>query len=128
MLNWELIMGLGIAVGLIVVIRLVFPIFQDRETIYKDVKGALLLFGYAVRDEKLKFITDSVFKVVSVLEAWDVANEDKKFAATEVAYRTLIEEFGLDLEPQAIDLIVEIAVSYLPKSGRMIDLDKRGVQ
>lgn len=121
MLDYNLLVGLLIAAALILIIRFVFPVYEDRTTIYKEVKNALMMFGYAIRDDKIKGIANSIFKVVSILEAWDIANEDKKFAATEVAYRELVEEFGLDLEPQAIDLIVEIAVSYLPKSKKKED-------
>ena len=114
MMNYDLVFGAAIAVALIVIIRFVFPLYKDRTSIYKSVKDGLLLFGFAVRDEKIKAITDSIFKVVSILETWDLTNEQKKYAATEVAYRELLDEFGIKLPQEAIDLLVDIAVAQLP--------------
>ena len=114
MLNYDLVFGALVAIGLIVIIRFVFPLYLDRTTIYKNVKSALLLFGHAFNDEKIKAITDSIFKIVSILETWDLTNEQKKFAATEVAYRELVAEFGIDLPQEAVDLLISIAVAQLP--------------
>lgn len=113
-MNYDLVFGAAIAVALIVIIRFVFPLYKDRTSIYKSVKDGLLLFGFAIRDEKIKAITDSIFKVVSILETWDLTNEQKKYAATEVAYRELLDEFGIELPQEAIRLLVDIAVAQLP--------------
>ena len=118
MLNYDLVFGALVAIGLVVIIRFVFPLYLDRTTIYKNVKSALLLFGHAFNDQKIKAITDSIFKIVSILETWDLSNEQKKFAATEVAYRELVEEFGINLPEEAIDLLISIAVAQLPPTHK----------
>lgn len=81
---------------------------------YNDVKMGLLLFGYAFRDDKIKTLTMAVYDIVSSLEQLDIAAEDKKAEALQVAFTELMDNLNIALDEEALGLIIDIAVSYLP--------------
>ncbi len=118
MLDFDVITGILVAVALVLLIRFVFPLYKDRSSIYKDVKAALLLFGYAFREDKIKKITDMIYNVVSIVEQLDKSNITKQYIAMTDAYENLLEEFDIVLDEKVIKLLVDIAVAYLPKTDK----------
>ena len=119
MLDFNTLTGVVVAIALVVLIRFVFPLYKDRGTIYKDVKSGLLLFGYAFRDEKIKAITDMIFNIVTIVEGLDKPNITKQYEAISEAYNKLLTEFDIVLDEGVIELLVEIAVSYLPPTNSL---------
>ena len=81
-------------------------------------KQALLLFGYAFREDKIKKITDMIYNVVSIVEQLDKSNITKQYIAITDAYENLLEEFDIVLDEKVIKLLVDIAVAYLPKTDK----------
>lgn len=120
MLDFNMISGVLVGATLVLLVRFVFPLYKDRNSIYKDVKTALMLFGYAFRDEKIKAITDMIFNIVAIVENFDKPNIAKQYEAMEVAYKELLEEFDIELEPEVIELLIDIAVAYLPPTKESI--------
>ena len=118
MLDFNVITAIGVGIALVVLIRFVFPLYKDRSSIYKDVKQGLLLFGYAFRDDKIKAITDMIFGIVSVVEELDKSNITKQYEAMTQAYDALLAEFDIVLDPDIIQLLVDIAVAHLPETGK----------
>lgn len=118
MLDYSTISAFIIVVLLVLLIRLVFPLYKDRASIYKDVKQGLLLFGYAFRDDKIKAVADTIFRIVSIVEEYDKSNISKQYAAMEQAYEELLAEFDIILDAELIELLVDIAVSHLPPTNR----------
>lgn len=120
MLDFNLIYAILVAVAIVLFITFVSPLLQrkGKSNIYTDIKMGLLLFGYAFRDEKIKAIADLVLKVVRETEKLDLAPDDKREEAIEIAFRALIKELGLEIDEDAIETIVNIAVAYLPPTNR----------
>lgn len=120
MLDFNLIYAILVAIAIVLFITFVSPLLQKKgkPNIYTDIKMGLLLFGYAFRDEKIKAITDLVLKVVRETEKLDLAPDDKKEEAIEIAFRALIKELALEIDEDAIETIVNIAVAYLPPTNR----------
>lgn len=120
MLDFNLIYAILVAIAIVLFITFVSPLLQKKgkSNIYTDIKMGLLLFGYAFRDEKIKAITDLVLKVVRETEKLDLAPDDKKEEAIEIAFRALIKELALEIDEDAIETIVNIAVAYLPPTNR----------
>lgn len=120
MLDFNLITGILVAIFIILFIRFGLPYIRKNgySNIYTDIKAGLLLFGYAFRDEKIKAITDLILKIVQETERLDVAPEEKREEAVNIAFRTLIKELNLEIEEKAIKTIVNIAVAYLPPTNR----------
>ena len=120
MLDFNVITAVGVGVALVVLIRFVFPLYKDRSTIYKDVKTGLLLFGYAFREDKIKAITDTIFNIVSIVEELDKSNITKQYEAMTLAYDKLLSELDIVLEDEVVELLIDIAVSYLPKTEKEV--------
>lgn len=120
MLDFNVAYGIGLAVALILLIRFVFPYLRAKGmkgNIYEDIKMGLLLFGYAFREEKVKRITAMLYEIVSNIEELDVAPDDKKAQAVRVAFDKLLADFEIVLDEEAIELIIDIAVAYLPPTN-----------
>lgn len=120
MLDFNMLSGALVGLALVLLMRFVFPLYKDRSSIYKDVKTALLLFGYAFREEKVKAITDMIFSIVTIVENFDKPNIAKQYEAMETAYNDLLKEFNIELEPEVIELLIDIAVAYLPPTKESI--------
>lgn len=122
MLDFNTVYGVIIAIVLIVLIRFILPYLKERginTEIYGDIKMGLLLFGYAFRDEKVKKITDLLFGIVSNIETLDVASQEKKEFAMRAAFDSLLSDFDIVLDEGAMNLIIDIAVTYLPPTNLM---------
>lgn len=117
MLDFNVIFAILTGVALAALIRFVFPLYKDRDSIYKDIKQGLLLFGYAFRDDKMKAIADTIFNIVSIIEQYDKNNITKQYEAMEQAYNELLSEFDIILDDELVKLLVDIAVSHLPPTS-----------
>lgn len=119
MLDFSLITAILVAVSIVLFLRIVAPFIkkQGYSDIYKDVKAGLLLFGYAFRDEKIRVIADLVLLIVGQTEKLDIAPHGKKEEAVNIALREIITELNLEIQEEAIELIVNIAVAYLPPTN-----------
>ena len=115
MIDINLLIAIGVTATLVVLIRFVFPHVKDD--LYTDIKRGLLLFGYAFRDDKLKEIADMLFNIVVVVEQLDKDNLAKQYEAIETAQARLLDEFDIAIDVEALKLIVDIAVAYLPKTN-----------
>lgn len=123
MIDFNVLYAVLVAVALVLLIRFVFPLYKDREDVYKDVKQGLLLFGYAFRDDKVKQITNMILRIVEVVEQMDMTASNKKEEAVYIAYNQLIDTFNIELDEGALELIVNIAVTQLPPTNNpMLDL------
>lgn len=116
MLDYNLLTAILVGVLIVLFLRYVAPIIKKRgySDIYSDIKAGLLLFGYAFRDEKIKKIADLILVIVHEVEKLDIAPAVKKEEAVNIAFRELIIELNLEIEEEAIETIVNIAVAYLP--------------
>ena len=120
MLDFNLLTAILVAIAIVLFIRVGLPFIRKRgySNIYSDIKAGLLLFGYAFRDEKIKAIADLIFKIVHETEGLDVAPEEKREEAVNIAFRALIKELHLEIEENAIKTIINIAVAYLPPTNK----------
>lgn len=119
MLDFNTISGILVGVALVLIIRFLFPLYKDRTSIYKDVKQGLLLFGYAFRDDKIKQIADTMYKIVSIVEEYDTSSLNKQYEAMVIAYDELLAEFDIILDDKVVELLVDIAVSHLPPTNKI---------
>lgn len=119
MLDFNLLTAILVAVGIVIFVRMGIPYLKQKgySDIYTDVKMGLLLFGYAFRDDKVKAITDLILRIVNETEKLDIAPDDKKEEAIGIAFRALIKELNLEIEEEAIETIINIAVAYLPPTN-----------
>lgn len=120
MFDFNLLTGILVAIGIILFIRFGMPYLRSKgfNNIYKDVKTGLMLFGYAFRDDKVKTITSVVWSIVNEMEKLDITPEEKRAEAVDLAFRKLIEELNIDMDEEAIGLIIDIAVSFLPPTNK----------
>ena len=58
-----------------------------------------------------------LFNIVVVIENLDKSNIAKQLEALEIAQKQLLEEFDIVIDVEALKLIVDIAVAYLPKTN-----------
>lgn len=117
MLDFNIVNASIVAILIIVFIRLVLPYLKKaKRTYYEEIKMGLMLFGYAFRDEKVKQIANTALVVVSEIESLHIAPTEKHDIAAEKTFRTLLEEFNIELEEEVIDLIIQLAVTMLPKT------------
>lgn len=121
MLDFNLIYGIMVAIGIVLFITYLSPYLQrkGKSNIYNDVKMGLLLFGYAFRDEKIKAITDLILRIVNETEKLYISPVDKRDEAVDMAFRALIKELDLQIEEDAIKTIINIAVAYLPPTEQL---------
>lgn len=119
MLDINILTAVIVAVGIVLFLRFGMPYLKERgyEDIYTDVKMGLLLFGYAFRDEKIKVVADLILNIVKEMEKLSIAPDEKRDKAVSSAFEALIKEFKIDIDEDAIELIVNIAVSYLPPTN-----------
>ena len=120
MFDFDLITGIMVAMSIILFIRYAMPYLRKigYTDIYTDMKAGLLLFGYAFRDDKVKKIADILFSVVGQMEYLDIAPTEKQSEAVEVAFEELIEKLNLEIDENALRVIVDIAVKYLPPTHK----------
>lgn len=117
MINMNVIYALLTMVVLVLGLKLLAPILK-KNNIYDEVKMALLLTGYAFRDEKVVAMTHIMLELVSNMEHWEVSSADKHEIALRAAYTQILEELGIELDAEAIDTMIRIAVAQLPATNK----------
>lgn len=120
MLDFNIVTGIILATVLILLVKFILPYLKAKGmkgNIYEDIKLGLMLFGYAFRDEKVKDITSKIYNIVSTIEKLDIAPTQKKEEAIEIAFKELMEELNITLDKEALGLITNIAVAYLPATN-----------
>lgn len=119
MLDLNLITAILVGALIILFLKYLAPIIRKNgySNIYTDIKAGLLLFGYAFRDDKIKKIADLMMVIVRELERLDIAPAIKKEEAVNIAFRELIMELDLEIEEEAIETMINIAVAYLPPTN-----------
>lgn len=119
MLDFNIVNASIVAILIIVFIRLVLPYLKKaKRTYYEEIKMGLMLFGYAFRDEKVKQIANTVLVIVKEIEGLHIAPEHKHDLAVEQTFKVLVDEFNIELDKEVVDLIIQIAVSLLPKTNQ----------
>ena len=119
MLDFNIVNASIIATLIILFIRYVLPIFKKTKfDYYEEIKMGLMLFGYAFRDDKVRNIANTVLVIVKEIEGLHVAPEDKHDLAVKQTFKVLVDEFNIELDKEAVDLIIQIAVSLLPKTNQ----------
>lgn len=118
MLEHNVIMTLGIGFVMVLIVRYLFPQLIGRGKLFEDVKTGLLLFGYAFRDDKLKAIATIIYRIVGEIERVyeNKDNEVKRDEAIDLAMIEILDTFGISLERDVVQLIVNIAVAHLPRT------------
>ena len=120
MLDFNIITGILVAIGLVLLVKIGLPFLKAKGmkgNIYDDMKLALMLFGYAFRDEKIKEITSIIYNIVATIEELDITPIDKQHEAIEIAFIDLMDELNIVLDDAALELIINIAVAYLPATN-----------
>lgn len=118
MIDFNIFNAILVATFIVIFIRFVLPYFKKtKRTYYDEVKLGLMLFGYAFRNDKIKAIANTALTVVREIESLHLSPEEKHNLAVEKTFKELLNEFNIELEDEVIDLIVQIAVSLLPKTN-----------
>ena len=118
MLDFNVVNASAIAILIVIFVKFVLPYFKKRKIdYYEEIKLGLMLFGYAFRDEKVKQIANTALVVVSEIESLHLAPEEKHNLAVEKTFKELLNEFNIELEDEVIDLIIQLAVTMLPKTN-----------
>ena len=119
MLDFNIVNASAIAVLIVIFIRYILPYLKKtKSSYYEEIKLGLMLFGYAFRDEKVREIANTVLVIVREIESLHLAPDEKHSIAVEQTFKVLVEEFNMELEPDAMDLIIRLAVSMLPKTNQ----------
>lgn len=118
MIDFNIFNAILVATFIVIFIRFVLPYFKKtKRTYYDEVKLGLMLFGYAFRNDKIKAIANTALTVVREIESLHLSPEEKHALAAEKTFRELLNEFNIELDEEVIDLIIQIAVSLLPKTN-----------
>lgn len=115
MINWSLILAFLLVVSLVSYFRYGSPWLKVKGfDYYNEINLALMITGYAFRDEKVKDIAEIALVVVKGLEMLSLTSSEKHEVAILELSKELMEEFNLILDDEALDLLVQLAVTLLP--------------
>lgn len=118
MLDFNIINALLIIIGVVVFIKFAMPYLKKNNIdMYEEVKLALLLFGYSFRDEKVKALSNMILEIVNNLEKLSITPDEKHYLAVDEVFRRLLDEFDIEIEETAIELLIRIAVATLPPTN-----------
>ena len=118
MINLSLVLAFLMIAGIVSYLRYVGPLLRKKGLdYYEEVSLALMITGYAFRDEKIKDIAEVALIVVRGLERLSLTSEEKHEEAIEILSKKLLDEFNLQLEEGALDLLIQIAVTMLPATN-----------
>lgn len=119
MLDFNVMNGMIVLIAIMTFLLVVKPYMQNKNFKYYDeVKLGLLLFGFTFRDEKIKQMADTALFVVKEMEKLDLTPEEKHYLAVDEVFRTLLEEFNIELPEDAISLLIQCAVAMLPPTTK----------
>lgn len=118
MINLSLILAILLAASLVSYFRFGAPWLKAKGLdYYSEISLALMITGYAFRDEKIKEIAEIALAVVTDLEKLSLTSSEKHEEAIAEISKHLLEELNLEVEEKAIDLIVKLAVTMLPPTN-----------
>lgn len=116
-MDYNFLIAVGIVFGLWAFLYYLVPWLKKHNAEYYDeVKLALLLCGYAFRDDKVKNIADIAYEIVDDLESLAITPEEKHNEAVTMLSQKILTEMHIDLDDDALDMIVQLAVTLLPKT------------
>lgn len=119
MLDFSVISAIGIIAAIILFVQFAMPYLRKNHVdIYEQVKLGLLIFGVAFRDDKVKKIADLVLTIVKQMEKLDLSPEEKLYLAIDEAFVTILTELNIELEAEVIEMLVHVAVSFLPPTNQ----------
>lgn len=114
-MNYNILYAVGLVVALFVFVKWIAPYLKKNNMdYYNEIKLALLLCGYAFRSDKIKAIASIALAVVTQLEQLVLTPEEKHQEAVAKIADSLLKELNIELDRDALDIIVQIAVSLLP--------------
>ncbi len=117
-MNIDILYTIVIVVGLFAFIQYVVPYLKSKNVnYYQEIKLALLLCGYAFRDDKIKAIAAIALSIVTKLESLSLEPVEKHEEAVARISQTLLDDFNIDIDPHTLDIIVQVAVTLLPKTN-----------
>lgn len=115
-IDMNIVYAIGLVIALFGFMKVVAPYIKRKDMeYYKEVKLALMLFGYAFRNDKLKQISKVSLEVVKGLEELSIHSQEKHDEAVYLISKQLVDTFEIEVKAEALELIVQVAVSYLPK-------------
>lgn len=119
MLDLNIVSAIAVIAAIIVFVRVLMPYLRKNHVdIYEEVKLGLLIFGVAFRDDKVKKMTDLVLTIVKQMEKLDLSPEEKLYLAIDEAFVTILTELNIELEEEVIQMLVHVAVSFLPPTNQ----------
>lgn len=117
--NYDILIAIGVIFALFGFAKYIVPYLRKNNLeYYKEVKLALMLCGYAFRDDKVKNIADMSLDIVKSLESLSISPIEKHNEAVYQLSKEILDKFGLEIEEEALDLIVQVTVSLLPKTNK----------
>ena len=117
MMNWDVLYAVGLVFGLFAVLYYLVPYLKAKNLdYYNEIKLALMLCGYAFRDDKIKGISNLALEVVEAIEELSLTSDEKKGVAIATISQELLTEFEIIIDDETIALIIAVAVSLLPKT------------
>ena len=117
-IDWNIIIGTGVVFGLFIFFIYVKPFLKNKNMeYYEELELALLICGFAFRDEKLKKIFNVGLDVVTQLEKLSLSPSEKHIQGVKYLSIRLLDEFSINLSEEALDIIIRIAVKTLPPTN-----------
>ena len=118
MIDFNVTNGLIVVTAIMVFLLIIKPYLQKNNlNYYEEIKLGLLMFGFVFRDDKVKQMANTVLFIVKEMEKLDLTPDEKHYLAVDEVFRTLLEEFNIELPEDAIALLIRAAVSLLPPTN-----------
>ena len=118
MFSLELLAAVFIVGAIVAYLRFGAPWLKVKGfDFYAEVQLALIIAGYAFRDEKIKSIASVALMIVGDLENLYTSPKEKHEEAMLLLSKKLLDEFSLELEEEVISLLIKLAVSMLPPTN-----------
>ncbi|WDV47033.1 hypothetical protein PV797_04855 [Clostridiaceae bacterium M8S5] len=117
-INWNIVIAIATVFMVVIFTKYISKYLKKKDLdLYREIKLGLLIFGYTFKDNQIKKIADLTYEVVSNLQSLASVTEEIDEAIKQVSKR-LLDEFEIDIEPEALDMIVQIAYTLLPEDNK----------
>ncbi len=114
-MNTNIFIAMAVVAGVFAIIMYVMPFLRKKGfDYYNEVKLALMIFGYAFRDDKVKEIANMALSIVADLEKLEANSSEKHNLAVKEISDRLLKQFNIVIDEEALDLLIQLAVSLLP--------------
>jgi predicted site-specific integrase-resolvase len=118
MFDYNVLIAIVVVVAFFLYLRFGRQYIKDN-TIFTDVRLALLLTGEIVREDKVKEIISIVESVVADIEEMHgIENSEKEAMAVQTASENILDKLNIEISEDTLALIVKVAVSYLPATNK----------